>query len=144
MSNITYQQLTNYENRIPFLELLRLDAYQAEALSEYYQKLLYEKKLLVFIAKQNKEIIGGCYVSNSEYSLYLEQLFIKSTYQNQGIGTSLIYYILKHKQIVDDYFNISTNLAKLCPASPSSERLYRRLGFKDSDISLTGSMIKRI
>jgi GNAT superfamily N-acetyltransferase len=142
--DIYYQQLINYQHKIKELEKIRLDAYNAEQLGTFYIEMLKAKKAIVFVAKANKEIVGASYVSDSLYSLYIEQLFVKSCYQNQKIGTNLLYYILKNKQLAENYFQHPLNISRLAPASLISERLYRRMGYEDTTYAITGTLLKRL
>jgi GNAT superfamily N-acetyltransferase len=144
MTEVYYQQLINYRFKIKELENLRLDAYNISGLSEFYVNLLKDKRALVYVAKIRKEIVAASYVSDALYSLYIEQLFVKKCYQNQHIGSNLLYYILQNKDVAESYFNHPLTVSKLCPASESLVSFYNRLGYQDNFRDITGALTKRL
>ena len=144
MDKIIYSQLCDDSFDYNVLESVRANAYGFKNVSDYYYNLLCEKKLMVFTARVNQNIIGGCYVSNAQHALYVEQLFILRLFQNNGVGGNLLNYVLTNKKMVENNFSQEVDIAKIAPANINSERLYRSLGFRTPTLSLTGTMIKII
>ena len=144
MEELYYSVFNSEELNFGDVELIRAQSYGVKYVSDYYRKLLYEQKLLVLIAELNKRIIGGCYISNEECSLYIEQLFVLNDYKKFNVEKELINYATNKKKIFVKYFGIDTEYAKITPTSKDSEELCKSLDFRYSKTNITGTMMKRI
>jgi ribosomal protein S18 acetylase RimI-like enzyme len=76
------------------------------------------------VLRYNREIIGFIKIILEKHSLYLAEVQIKKTYQNQGIGTRIIQSILDDNKL--NYQRIWLQVLKGNPAI----RFYRKLGFQ--------------
>lgn len=128
------------ENLIPELEELRYDAYgmlQTDIPYDatYYAKELRQNKYVVYTCYIETELVGACYVSNANNSLYIEQLFVKKKYQNSNlsIGKSLMMYVLNDKNYLEQYFNKKINRSYLSTRSSKLEQYYEKLGYEKVD-----------
>lgn len=128
------------DNLIPKLEELRFDAYgifQTDIPYDatYYAKELRQNKYVVYTCYIETELVGACYVSNENNSLYIEQLFVKKQYQNSklSIGKSLMMYVLNDKNYLEQYFNKKINKSYLSTRSSKLEQYYEKLGYEKVD-----------
>ena len=144
MEELSCNIFNSYDMNFGDVELIRAQSFGVEYVSDYYRKLLYEQKLLVLIAKINKRIIGGCYISDEESSMYIEQLFVLNTFKKMNIESKLIDYAIKNKNKFVKYFDTDTEYIKVTPTNEDSEELYKSLGFRKSRSNINGTMIKRI
>ena len=144
MEEIYYSVFNSDEMNFGDVELIRAQSYKVNYVSDYYRKLLYEQKLLVLIAKLNKRIIGGCYISDEECSLYIELLFVLNDYKKLNVEKELINYATNNKKIFVKHFGMDTEYAKITPISKDSEELCKSLDFRYSKANVTGTMMKRI
>lgn len=76
------------------------------------------------VLQKHQEIIGFFKIVPQNNSLYLGEIQIKSTYQNRGIGTTVLKIIID--RFLEKHRRIWLQVLKGNPAI----RLYRRLGFK--------------
>lgn len=76
------------------------------------------------VLQKHKEIIGFLKIAPQNNSLYLGEIQIKCTYQNRGIGTTVLKFIID--RFSEKYRRIWLQVLKGNPAI----RLYRRLGFQ--------------
>lgn len=137
--NIEYKTLPPTKTNLLKLEKIRLNAYNINTkdLSPketfYYQKLK-EKKYLIYTCYLNNKLVGGCYISNSNNSLYIEQLFISKNQQNSKyhLGKNLLKYILTQKKEIEKYFNQTFNYSTL-DSLPKATTLYKSLGYKQKN-----------
>lgn len=111
---------------------LRKEAYDLDGLSNDYVTLLKMKKIIVFGAFINNNLIGSSYVSNCYHSLYIEQLFIKPEYQRKGLGSLTLLSILKEKEMVEEYYSQKFTISRLVPMNSEVSYFYRKLGYQDS------------
>ena len=69
---------------------------------EYLLRLLKDVNLLVVVAKAGNEVVGGltAYVLSgyevARPSIYIHDLGVKKSFQGQGVGKSLIGYLMDH------------------------------------------------
>ena len=98
-------------DNIKSLETIRYRAYGKEYDGEidntFYARNLISKKMLLFATFIGEELCAGCYISISQNSLFIEQLFVKPEYQNTGlrIGRNLLEYINFNKDIIAKHYN---------------------------------------
>lgn len=137
MYHIEYQTIPITEENINLLEQLRYNAYGIDSTNckleeTYHAKQLREGKYLVFSCFLENQLAGACYISNSHNSLYVEQLFIKKEYQrsNLHLGSNLLKYILKNKQIIENYFQTNFYYSYL-DTSKNNEQLFLQLGYQE-------------
>lgn len=128
------------EDIIPKLEHLRFDAYgmldsNILCSETYYAKQLKKGTYVVYTCYIEEELVGACYVSNFNNSLYIEQLFTKKEYQNSNfsVGKSLMIYTLNDKTYLETYFNKPINKSYLSTRSSKLERYYEKLGYQKFD-----------
>lgn len=79
---ISCKNLKITDENIEKLELARFDAYgmkvdDFDLKNTFSANQLRNKKYLAFGAYLEDELVGGCYISNSRNSLYIEELFVK-------------------------------------------------------------------
>ena len=134
-------------NAVPsFLELekVRCKAYDVDYyVSKMYLDEVKKGNILMAGAYLDDELVAGAYLSSSQDSLYIEQLFVDSKYQNSGlhIGSLLLKYILANKEEVEIYFDKKLNYSKLDTGS-DLKGFYNKIGYRTNDNYL--HMIKRI
>ena len=113
-----------------------------EELEKEFWEYLTSKNVSIFIAYENQIPIAFVQVSlRYEYVegtttspvAYLEGIFVKNDYRNQGIGTSIICDILKQYAVV--YLWVYKKNYKAI-------RLYKRLGFEVSEETETRYLLK--
>lgn len=137
MEGITFSLVTIDEEMIRELEKVRFNAYHMD-ISElsptesFSAQQLREGEYIAFAALSKQQIIGGCYVSNNYNSLFIEQLFIKEEFQNKHIGTALLAYTLKHKDIIQQYFNQRFYYSYLDNLNIQNQ-MYQKLGYVETD-----------
>ena len=144
MEELSCNIFNSYDMNFGDVELIRAHSFGVEYVSDYYRQLLYKQKLLVIIAQINKKIIGGCYISDAESSIYIEQLFILGIYKDLDIENNLIDYATSQKKSINKFFGQDTDYFKVTPSNSNKEVLYKRLGFRYSKPNVMGTMMKRI
>lgn len=119
------------------IEQIRYNAYSKKVTDEelkntYYAQKLLSQEIICFIYTYHDEVVAGCYVSSDFNSLYVEQLFVLKKYQEVGLhlGQKLLSYIIKHKDIVESYFNQELSYTKLSPNSDKSYNIYKKMGYR--------------
>lgn len=124
------------EEIISKLEKLRLDAYHIKEKSinpsdTFYKRELQNKKYLVYGIFKEQEIIAACYISNSNNSLFIEQLFVKSIYQEKGLalGRKLLQFVLSQKEQIEKYYEQQLYYSKLYYNSEKSKKMYEKIGY---------------
>jgi len=138
MNQIKYSILKPTDENIILLEQLRYNAYgfdnqELKNGNPLHIKYLKEGKYLAFGSYLNDQLIGGCYISNSHNSLYIEELFISKQHQKTSLhlGTNLLLHILKNKDKVEEYFKTKLNYSYLEPRK-NTETFYENLGYKET------------
>lgn len=127
------------KNTIRNLEYIRENAFgmkhknKEELENNYFYKNIENGKMVLFYIIDNDQIVGGCIVSNTLNSLYIEKLFINPAYQNKGYGLNLLKYILEHKNILEEYYHTKFSVARLEPLN-GLNKYYSKLGFKESSL----------
>lgn len=76
------------------------------------------------IVQNRQEIIGFLKIVSEENALYLGEIQIKHTYQNQGIGTKILQYLID-----DNRLSCRRIWLQVLKGNPAI-RFYSRLGFK--------------
>lgn len=122
------------EKIIEELELARFDAYgmktdDFDLKNTFSANQLRNKKYLAFGAYLEDELVGGCYVSNSRNSLYIEELFVKKEAQKIKVGTNLLKYVLKRKSFIEKYYHQEFNTSCLENRNESNG-IYQSLGYR--------------
>lgn len=97
----------------------------------YYFEQLKNGSIIPIAALYNDNIVGGVYVSSSQETLYIEYIFVDEEYQNKGIGSSLIKYVLENKELFEDIFKNKFILSKLEPNSDKIVNFYKNLGYSE-------------
>ena len=136
MTELKFSPLPFDIETINEIENVRYHAYGIENPPEnsFYKIQLLERKYIAWGAYQNDQLIGGCSVSNSYQSRFIEQLFVLKNYQNSDlhIGTKLLQYVLEHKSWIEQHFNTKFNYSYLESRNPNS-MLYQNLGYHSGD-----------
>lgn len=78
---------------------------------QQYEERLSDKHPLVYIAKDDGQIVGNSIAFNEDGKLYLWILAVEAEHRNQGIGTKLL--------------QLNENYAKACRYSGVSVKVYR-------------------
>ena len=145
MNELIVKVLEPNISNIEQVEKLRIEAYHLniENPNLYYTKNILEGNYLVFVCIYQKQIIGGAYISNSYNSLYVEQIFVKPSFQNHSlhIGHQLLQYILENKEISEKYFQTKFYYSKL--ESRGHDSFYEGLGYHPEN-NLLATFKKRI
>ncbi len=147
--NITYEIIDPKEENIILLENLRFDAYGISIeridLNSFYATSLKTGKDIAFGCFINGELLAACYVTNTYDSLFIDQLFVKKSYQESGLqlGRKLLAYINLNKKIIEEYFGLNFTISRLEYNSIKSKSLYEKLGYRETNSSL-GIMKKAI
>ncbi len=141
---IKYEKVDLSEQNILALEKLRFEVYDYKNLNPdktYFYREMTKGNILPFAAYENGLLIGGCYVSKTFETLFIDQLFIAKDYQNtiEHIGTNLLKYVLANKELCEDFFNTKFNFSYL--DSSCSKSFYENLGYKENNNEM---MSKRI
>ena len=136
MNDIQYSKLLLTEEMIIQLESIRYNAYnmnkkQYPIEKTYHTMNLKKGNYLVFGCFLNNQLVGACYTSNSNHSLYIEQLFILKKYQRTGLclGKNLLLYVLKNKEMIEEYFHTNFNFSYL-DAYGNTSNLYTSVGYR--------------
>lgn len=90
--------------------------------SNLFKNKFHPNDYLIFQNKQ--EIIGFLKINSEENALYLGEIQIKHTYQNQGIGTKILQSIINNNKL-----NCQRIWLQVLKGNPAI-RFYSRLGFK--------------
>lgn len=106
---ISCKNLKITDENIEKLELARFDAYgmktdDFDLKNTFSANQLRNKKYLAFGAYLEDELVGGCYVSNSRNSLYIEELFVRKDAKQIEVGTNLLKYVLKRKSFIEKHY----------------------------------------
>lgn len=122
------------EENIEKLELARFDAYgmktdNFDIKNTFYANELRSKEFLAFGTYLEDELVGGCYISDSRNSLFIEQLFIKRKYQRLKLGTILLNYILENKEMIEKYYQQEFNVCCFENRKELDE-FYKSLGYR--------------
>lgn len=135
---ITYHLQPSTENTAIMAEFLRFKAYGINAsrndLDNYFIDEITSGRVLVFTCNIDNEPVAVAYISNFSDSLFVDYLFVVPEYRNKGLqlGRNLLLYIIKNKQIVEEYFNRTFKYSKLSATSEKSKSLYLKIGYKES------------
>ena len=91
---ISCKNLKITDENIEKLELARFDAYgmktdDFDLKNTFSANQLRNKKYLAFGAYLEDKLVGGCYVSNSRNSLYIEELFVRKDAKQIEVGTKI-------------------------------------------------------
>ena len=126
------------------LEKVRCEAYEVDYyVSKTYLEEVKKGNILMAGTYLDDKLVAGVYISSSNNSLYIEQLFVDSKYQkhNLHIGSSLLKYILDNKEEIEIYFDKKFSYSKLDTGS-NLESFYEKIGYHTNDNYL--HMVKRI
>ena len=119
------------------IERLRSKIYNSSTLNEYFIMNLQNGKMLAIEIILDDILIGGCYISRSHESLYIENLFIDEPYRGKGYAEKLLEYVLSNKAIFEEYFNIKFLYSKLEPNSNDMVNFYMKMGYsKPNDYNI--------
>lgn len=134
---ITYKLMEPTKENSYLTEQLRLKSYginpSPKDFDEYYIENICNGTIIAIICYQDNKPIGGCYISDTFNSIYIDYLFVLPEYQNKGlhIGRSILQYIFDNKNIVEEYYNKEFTQSKLYATSPKSKALYKKIGYKE-------------
>lgn len=131
---ISCENLKITDENIEKLELARFDAYDMKTddfdlKNTFSANQLRNKKYLAFGAYLEDELVGGCYVSNSRNSLYIEELFVRKDAQQIEVGTNLLKYVLKRKSFIEKYYQQEFSTSCL-ENREESNSIYQSLGYR--------------
>lgn len=85
----------------------------------------------ILVLENEREIVGYIILINfwtNEWGgniLYLDEIYVKTEFRNQGIGSALVNYLIKKK-----YNKAKAIVLEISPANKRAEALYRKLGFQ--------------
>ena len=121
---ISCKNLKITDKNIEKLELARFDAYGMKT-DDFDLKNTFSANQL----RNKKYLAGGCYVSNSRNSLYIEELFIKKDVKQIEVGTNLLKYVLKRKSFIEKYYCQEFNTSCL-ENREELNGIYQSLGYR--------------
>lgn len=131
---ISCENLKITDENIEKLELARFDAYgmktdDFDLKNTFSANQLRNKKYLAFGAYLEDELVGGCYVSSSRNSLYIEELFVRKDAKQIEVGTNLLKYVLKRKSFIEKYYHQEFNTSCL-ENREELNGIYQSLGYR--------------
>ena len=131
---ISCKNLKITDENIEKLELARFDAYgmkrdDFDLKNTFSADQLRNKKYLAFGAYLEDKLVGGCYVSNSRNSLYIEELFVRKDAKQIEVGTNLLKYVLKRKSFIEKYYRQEFNTSCL-ENREELNGIYQSLGYR--------------
>lgn len=131
---ISCKNLKITDENIEKLELARFDAYgmktdDFDLKNTFSANQLRNKKYLAFGAYLEDKLVGGCYVSNSRNSLYIEELFVRKDAKQIEVGTNLLKYVLKRKPFIEKYYRQEFNTSCL-ENREELNGIYQSLGYR--------------
>ena len=131
---ISCKNLKITDENIEKLELARFDAYgmktdDFDLKNTFSANQLRNKKYLAFGAYLEDKLVGGCYVSNSRNSLYIEELFVRKDASQIEVGTNLLKYVLKRKSFIEKYYCQEFNTSCL-ENREELNGIYQSLGYR--------------
>ena len=118
------------------VEKLRRKVFDIKPELDYYENNLKEGKMIAVGSYIDDKLVGAAYISSSLHSLFIEQLFVHKEHQKKGIGSNLIRYILKHKNLFENYFNEKFIYSKAEPSSEEAFKMVQNLGYERSNDAL--------
>ena len=132
------KMLDNSMDNIFRLENLRFKAYDLD--EEFngltiYRFGLESGSIVPFGFFINDILVGGCYVSSQEDSLYIEQLFVHPQLQGSGlkVGRLLLNFVLYQKQKLEEYFHTKFQESALEPSTKKARAIYEKMGYEMND-----------
>lgn len=131
---ISCKNLKITDENIEKLELARFDAYgmktdDFDLKNTFSANQLRNKKYLAFGAYLEDKLVGGCYVSSSRNSLYIEELFVRKDAKQIEVGTNLLKYVLKRKPFIEKYYRQEFNTSCL-ENREELNYIYQSLGYR--------------
>ena len=131
---ISCKNLIITDENIEKLELARFDAYgmktdDFDLKNTFSANQLRNKKYLAFGAYLEDKLVGGCYVSSSRNSLYIEELFVRKDAKQIEVGTNLLKYVLKRKPFIEKYYRQEFNTSCL-ENREELNGIYQSLGYR--------------
>lgn len=136
---LTYKVESNNLETANKMEFIRLSSYgftpTEEEYDSYYIQDIINGRLLVITCYQDNKLVGGCYISATFNSLYIDYLFILPEYQETGLrlGRKLLQFILDNKHIVEEYFDTEFNQSKLYAPNEKTKNIYKKMGYKQEN-----------
>jgi ribosomal protein S18 acetylase RimI-like enzyme len=94
---------------------------------EIWQRTEFQRRLresLALVIEFDGRSIGGLLLACQETEVYVREIQILPAWQGQGVGTSVLQYIIKHAEGRGAAVALS-----VVPANPRAQTLYERLGF---------------
>ena len=142
MSKYVYRLLNDDES---FLEIdkLRFECFNIKNFDETngYLRKIRDGYVLVVGCYLDNSLVGGVYVSDYLNSLYIDQLFVKENCRRMHIGSGLLEFVFKNKNIFENYFNKKFDVSRL--ESANKDDFYHYIGYRDEN-NLIGTMRKKI
>ena len=134
---LTYKVEDNTLETANKMEFTRLSSYgftpTKEEYDPYYIEDITNGRILVITCYYQDKLVGGCYVSNTLNSLYIDYLFILPEYQEKGLnlGRKLLLLILEKKQLVEEYFDTEFTQSKLYAPNEKTKHIYKKIGYTE-------------
>lgn len=139
---LEYKIETNSLQVAENLEFIRLSSYgftpTQEDYDQYYIENIINGKILVITCYNEEKLVGGCYISNSLDSIYIDYLFILPEYQKTGqkLGRKLLQFVLDNKKIVEEYFDRKFTQSKLYAPNETNKDIYKKIGYEEEKFLL--------
>ena len=116
-------ELENLKNRI-----LGIDKIISRVGRNIYLDRLISGIDIALKCEMDGKIIGGCFLSSSGDSLYIEWIFVDINYQTKGIGSEILNYIEDNLEIFEEYFNNNYSEILLKPREYAMD-FYKNRGY---------------
>lgn len=133
MSNFVYKRLKHVDKHIDELESLRALCFDLDEknMSSYYKNGILNDNMVAYVCTDDNNIVGAAYVSDSLYSLYIEQLFVHPDYRLNNIGSNIMKLLLNDKKYLEEKYNRLFSISSLEDCTNSD--FYKKLGYKESN-----------
>lgn len=143
--DITTELLTDFDQYNEIDELRKEVFNITNGSGSYYLNGLINNKLKAIAAKNNDEMIAGCYFHNYSSNLIIDMLFVKEEYQETGLklGRNLVLNLLDNKEQVEKILHSKLTTSSIEPINEKAEALYKKIGYKSRKNSF-GVMYKAI
>lgn len=140
MNSIGQIRILETEDNIVKSELLRLTAFNVDlqdfdVSNSYYYMGIKNNLFIPFGLFIKGQLVAGCYVSNFNDSLYIDQLFVNPIFHNTGLrfGRMILRYILNNKKQLEEIFERKLTTSTIEPLNEKCRAIYAKEGYELQD-----------
>lgn len=123
--------LTNDEEKYQ-AELLRNEVYHFPELLLSQYKPLVDNKVFAIATYDEGEIIAVCYFHRFNTTLMIDEIFVKESYQNNGIGSALLQGVVNSKSQLEKLLGGELTACRLEPRGEDVKKFYIKNDFHSS------------